>query len=332
MNKEGEYRREWRFTTGQSALIRHVARIEATRKLVTVEEGPLAAWVARTLDPHVEEVFVCDPRENDLISSHINKGDRQDTYHLCRLLRLGALKEVYHPSDDHRAVFKASVRHYLDLRGQVVALKNKIVAKYQSWGVFKTAGFSWYNEQGRTHYLPRLPRADIRKLVRNLYGVLDRTAEAKARAHKHMCDLGGRYPEIREFRKMPGVGAVGAHVFDAFIQTPHRFGSKSKLWRYCKLGIRQPSSGGKAAGGEGLDKRGVGELKHMSHHACHVAIRRSGPNEVKTFYQASLERTGKENNARLNTQRKILATLWGLWKNGTPYDPERFLNSVPSSR
>jgi transposase len=37
-------------------------------------------------------------------------------------------------------------------------------------------------------------------------------------------------------------------VFDAFIQTPHRFSSKSKLWRYCRLGIKKQSSGGKQAG------------------------------------------------------------------------------------
>lgn len=332
MNEAGEYQREWTFATSQARLLRHIARIEAEPKIVTVEECPLAGWVARTLNPHVSKVFVCDPRENELISTHVNKGDSQDTYALCHLLRLGALKEVYHSSDDDRTVFKAAVRHYLDLRSQVVALKNKIVAKYQSWGIFKDWGFSWYAPDGREHYLEELPRRDLRELVENLYRVLDTTQQAKDRAHERMCHLGQRYPEIREFKKIPGMGPVGAHIFDAFIQTPYRFGSKSKLWRYCKLGIRQPSSAGRSIGGEGLDKRGVGELKHLSHHAWHVAVRKSGPNEVKTFYQASLERTGTENSARLNTQRKILATMWGLWKNESAYDPARFLGSVPSDR
>jgi hypothetical protein len=29
----------------------------------------------------------------------------------------------------------------------------------------------------------------------------------------------------------------------------------------------------------------------------------------------------------LNTQRKILATMWGLWKRGTAYNPKLFYNS-----
>ena len=54
----------------------------------------------------MDEIYVCDPRENALISQNARKSDRADVYNLCRLLRLDELKEVYHPTEDHRAVFK----------------------------------------------------------------------------------------------------------------------------------------------------------------------------------------------------------------------------------
>ena len=41
----------------------------------------------------------------------------------------------------------------------------------------------------------------------------------------------------------------------------------------------------------------------------------SASNEVSRFYEASLAHTGYNvTRARLNTQRKILAVLWSIWK------------------
>jgi hypothetical protein len=45
------------------------------------------------------------------------------------------------------------------------------------------------------------------------------------------------------------------------------------------------------------------------------------------FYAASLDRTGDETHARLNTQRKILHTLLVLWQSGREFDPKRFLGT-----
>ena len=59
-----------------------------------------------------------------------------------------------------------------------------------------------------------------------------------------MIRLRNKYPEIKQFMKMPGIGPVGAHVFGAFIQTPHRFATKQKLWKCCRLGIVEHSSAG----------------------------------------------------------------------------------------
>lgn len=53
-----------------------------------------------------------------------------------------------------------------------------------------------------------------------------------------------------------------------------------------------------------------------------MATRR--PNEVKAFYEASLQRTFDRRHARLNTQRKILAVMWALWRKEARYQAEKF--------
>ncbi|MFC1811882.1 hypothetical protein ACFL03_04265 [Thermodesulfobacteriota bacterium] len=53
-----------------------------------------------------------------------------------------------------------------------------------------------------------------------------------------------------------------------------------------------------------------------------------GDNEVKRFYLDSLQRTHNRKHARLNTQRKILAVIYSIWKKGAAYQPELFAGSV----
>lgn len=75
-----------------------------------------------------------------------------------------------------------------------------------------------------------------------------------------------------------------------------------------------------------MDRQGNPELKALSYWAWRGALQTKNHNEVKRFYRASLRRTQDKTHARLNTQRKIIATMWALWKRGEPYRPERFLS------
>ncbi len=145
-----------------------------------------------------------------------------------------------------------------------------------------------------------------------------------------MVELGQRYPEIAQFQRIPGIGVVGAHVFRAFIQTPHRFATKQKLWSDCQLGIRERSSAGKSLSYQRLDRSGSGELKAMSYRCWQSALQTTAPNEASQFYDASLDRTRNQTRARLNPQRNILMVLWTIWKNHVDDKPTRFY-SPPKS-
>lgn len=325
MNGAGKFLGNVRFGTSEQNIIAAIKAVPARKKYLTMEEGPLARWVAQIAHPYVTEVVVCDPRENWLISRSSRKWDKIDTKKLCRLLRLGELKTVYQPESDDRAIFKAAAQHYIDLRNQQVALKLKIKSMYRHWGVVDVSGGTVYSPKRRNEYLSQVKHLDIQNQLIHLYKVMDMTEEMEALALKNMKRLGRKYPEIRHFKKIPGIGDVCSHVFDAFIQTPDRFAHKRKVWRYSKLGITDRSSDGKPLGYKRLDKSGVSELKDISHTAWRAAM--CGSNEVKQFYLRSLQRTGNHVHARLNTQRKILAVMYGMWKGGEAYRPKLFLDS-----
>lgn len=324
-DEEGQVLGRQTFRTSEEQLRMHLHDIDAKQKLLTLEESPLAFWTARTVADTVDRVLVCDPWENYLISRSVRKDDEADAEALARLLRMGELEGVYQPANDRRALYKQACKHYIDLRDRQRRLKQQIKARLKRWGHWQIPGKSVYSEEGRTAYLEELPHERIRTQVESLYQLLDLTHQEKQKARSELLELGRPYSEVREFQKIPGIGALSAHTFDAIIQTPHRFATKQKLWRYCKLGIRKRSSGGEPTQIERLDPRGHGELKVISDRAVRSAVGASGENEVKISYHRSLQRTGEETHARLNTQRKILATMWGLWKTESSYDPDLFL-------
>jgi transposase len=132
-----------------------------------------------------------------------------------------------------------------------------------------------------------------------------------------------RYPEIKRFDEVPGVGLIGACRFAAYVQTPHRFSSTRKLRRYCRLGITDRSSDGQALGRRRLDRNGVGRLKFMSQQAFGGAMKTKKDNMFKRFFRASLHRTQDSTHARLSTQRKILAVLHAMWLSGGRYDDSK---------
>jgi transposase len=323
MDDQGQRRGHWRFPTREPQLIRHLQLIPAATKHLALEECGLGRWLAQVAAPHVTEVLVCDPRENHRISRHHHKCDEEDGYGLAHLHRLGALKKVWQSPSDERAVFKCAAQAYLDAVQRQTALKLQLKAHYRQWGVIPT-GSVVYGRSGRGPYLAQLKPAGVRAQLQLLYDALDSALEVERKTRRLMRQLGAKFPEIARLRTVPGVGVIGAHLFVAYIQEPARFETPQQLFRYCRLGIRDRSSDGKPLGFQQLDRCGHGVLKAISYRAWLAAIKpRRGA--VYQFYVASLERTGDETHARLNTQRKILHTLWVLWASQQTFDPQQFL-------
>jgi hypothetical protein len=327
MNARGEFQRTWRFPTCESELIRHVKGVDAGVKSLAIEEGTLTYWIAQTIKPYVTDVFIADPKKNPSISQNAMKGDKVDVRQLCRLLRLNELKRVYHPEDDERAVFKSAVQQYIDFRNQETALKRKLKAKFRGWGVQEIQGNRVYNPKRRDQFLRRIKQTAIQNQLARLYVLLDTAVRMQKLSLEEALRLARGYSEIREFKKIPGVGDVGALIFDAYIQTPHRFAYKSPLYRYSQLGVTDRTSDNKPLGYKRLDKNGNSELKAMSYRAFLAAMRIRRQNEVRTFYENSYRVTRDATRARLNTQRKIISVMHGIWRKGVEYNPERFLGS-----
>jgi hypothetical protein len=205
MNGNGKFLGNRPFTTCENNIIDALKAVKAKRKYLVMEAGPLANWVAQTASAYVTQVFISDSRENALIYKSSKKKDKVDTKKLCRLRRLNEFKEVYRPENDQRAIFKAAVQHYEDLRDQLAALKKKIKAMYRQWGVTDVFTDSVYSISGRDKFLAQVKHKTICLQLKRLYALMDHSAAMKQEAKEAMMLLGRKYPEIKELTFKPRI-------------------------------------------------------------------------------------------------------------------------------
>lgn len=321
MNHQGEYLGQQRVQTTATNLINQVVAIPGHVKKLTVEQSNMAFWAADHLQHHVDELIVCDPRKNALISRGENKNDKSDTLALCTLLRLNKLAEVWRPKQlGVRRLFFHQVKEYHRLTKSMSIHKRQLQDGLGHWGIHDKATKADFEDPETL--LSGIDNKGLREEFAEKMEVIGYLNQRKERQLGRLVDTGKKFWEIKEFLKISGIGLVGAHTFSGYIQTPHRFRRASQLIKFCKLAVRKFTSDGKPVRSERLSKAGHGPLKNLSHISWKSS--RSSDNEVNRYYRDVLESSGNEVHARLTTQRKILITMWALWKNNQPYDPTKF--------
>jgi transposase len=285
---------------------------------VHLEASEMAGWVRHVLKPVVARVVISHPKSNSWIGRDPLKNDRIDAEKLAELLRTGVPHEVYYPDEDRRAQFKRLVQHHYWLTRQVAGLKRSIKRHLRFEGVIvKNLGL--YSRKGRKAVVERLASPVSRAALGQLYAVLDAAVQNRRSAEQLMRQEAKHFPEITLFEEVPGIGFILASWFSAYIQNPHRFANKRKLWRYCRLGVAWRMSDGKPLGRQSLDRNGCGILKDLSRKAFDANLKRKEESAFRRTFNAAWDRTGDKVHARLTVQRKIVATLWSMWRKNERY-------------
>lgn len=326
MTGDGRFLGRKHFTTSEKNLITHVRSIPAEKRLLTIEQGNQAHWAACLLAPYVEKLVICDPKTNRHIYDGLIKNDEVDTEKLCELFRLGAIKPVYYAGQlGERKLFLAQLKEYERIKKQLTANKNQFQASLRNWGYPIKMTPTLYAHPRRI--LDQIDREDLAGEFSRKLNQIEFLAKLKNEQKQAFVATGSGWWEIPEFQKMPGCGVVSSHTISAYLQTPHRFANRGQVVHFSQLAIVRHTSDGRRTKNERLAKTGHSSLKGATHQIWKSAMRRHDDNEVKQFYYQSLERTNDEDNARLNTQRKIIISLWSLWKNNQPYRADQFLGS-----
>jgi len=299
-------------TTSARNLIEAVCGVKDMR-IVVIEESTLAGWLQRSLAPYADEVAIVDPRRNALISRSENKSDRNDCERLAMLQRGGYTNAIHHTLDAGFLELKEMVLHYHDTVNQVTRFKNKLKAVYRQHGLIRMPEGVYDPVEGLTH-IKQLPFPSSRHRARWILSMITRAEKMKRKAHQKIQRMSARFPAVEMFTAIPGVGLIVAATVVAIVETPHRFSTKEKLWKYAALAVATPESAGKTQRRH-ASKEGNKLLKKVLMLAAHNAARGE-----HRFGQAFRRHSSRSfSNAQRTVARMILSTMYGMWKSGECY-------------
>jgi transposase len=319
VNERGTTTRKEKVTTGVKELIRFVKSVPKPRKIF-IEEGTLASWALETCTAYGEELIITNPKRNRWIGRAEQKNDTIDATKLAQLARGGYIKEIHHPLGKRRR-FRELVLSYHDTVKSQTRIKNKLKAKFRQNGI-RCTGETVYLPKHREGWRKKLPKDKIvHVIVEGLWRQLDHIEEVKEELLRSIGIQGRHYKEIKQFKKVPGIGPVHAATISAILETPHRFANKKKVWMYAGLALAERESGGKVYT-KGLTRNYNRLLKDAVKQATEAAIIAKDNQFRRQYLRLTLEQGIPSNRAKLTVARSILATLYGMWRNGQEYDPD----------
>lgn len=318
--------------TSAVAIRKYFTELRGKCKLiVTFEEGTLSQWLYEIVRPLVDEVVVCNPRKNKLLTDG-SKSDRIDTRKLADLLRTGMLKPVYH-GEAGTGVLKELVRCYVCLIWDCNRVMNRLKAVFRSRGI-ATGGRSLYYQRNRQTWLEKIDRPGKRQRAEVLYRQFDCLRELRRETRRKMFSEARKHAAWKILQSIPGMGPIRTAITIAIIATPHRFRTKRQLWSYCGFSVITKSSSdfnfveGILRKSRGLPiTRGLNIefnhlLKFVMKGAASDAIRKE---PFRQFYQTRIAAGMRPEMARLAVARKIAAVILTLWKRGELFN-EKNLN------
>lgn len=278
------------------------------KKALTIEETDTSQWLYTELKDHVDELVVCDPYRNRLLSEGA-KTDRIDAVKLAQLLRAGLLKPVFH-SGDHFIALRKLTSGYDDLVMAGVRVKN------QRSALFRTQGLSSKSSQP----LNDLPSQFV---LKGLDQAIEQYEAEKKRYEKEFIRLVQTNETIRLLESIPGIGSIQAVKLAAIIVDPKRFANLGCFLSYCGLIRLDKMSGGRSYGQR--IPRYSRKMKCIMKVAAMAVLSstndRAAP--LRDYYHHLIQvKQLPEHHARHALARKIASTILGVLKAKQPYNPK----------
>jgi transposase len=276
------------------------------KKILTLEETTTSQWLYTELKNYVDEIIVCDPYRNKLLSDG-PKTDKLDAIKLVQLLRAGLLKAVFHSGDDF-IYLRKFISGYEDLVQAGIRQKNQRSALFRG--------------QGKRKEGTKLDHSAEQFVLVGLDKGIESYENEKERYEKEFELLVKKHKLIQILKSIPGIGSISAVKIAAIVVDPKRFPTKGHFLAYCGLIKHDEISGGRTYGKR--TPRYCRTLKSVFKTCTISAIGESKNNPIRGYYEYLLkEKNYPEHNARHATCRWIATLAWAVLKGEKKYQPKR---------
>jgi transposase len=286
---------------------------------VALESSANAAAIAALIRPHAAQVVIANARRLAPISQARAKTDRLDARTLAKLLRAGALDEVWAPDARTRVRRRLCSRRAALVRARTRAkneahavLARNLKGRPPASDLFGRAGRRWL----ATLELPADERLTVDACLRQVDFLAAEIAELERLASADLIDN----EDAHRLLTIPGVGPQATLALLAVIGDVSRFGSARQLVAYLGLDPRVRQSGSGEARHGRISKQGPAQARAALVEASQQAMRQPGP--LRAFGARIRARRGYQ-VAAVAIARKLACLAWQLLTKGEGYAFER---------
>ena len=277
------------------------------KKILTFEETTTSQWLYTELSAQVDEIVICDPYRNRLLSDG-PKTDRIDAEKLVELLKAGLLKGVYHSGDQFIELRKFT-SGYQDVVKAGVRLKNQRTALFRAEGK-NTGG--------------QLSHPMERFVLEGIEEGIEAYESRKKKYEKGFEQLRRKHKAISHLVGVPGIAEIGAVKIAATVVDPRRFDHKGRWLSFCGLVKHEKLSGGRSYGRR--QSRYSRTMKSVFKTAAIAVINGESQNPLKVYYHYLMDQKGyAEHEARHALARRIAVVAWGVFKSGKRFETRRMI-------
>jgi transposase len=305
MTKKSEQIHSFETESNVNELKTYLKSLSGTKKL-TVEESTPAQWLYAEFKDCVDDIVICDPRRNHLLTEG-PKNDRIDAEKLVKLLRANLLKPVYHSCDQFIFLRKV-VSGYEDLVKAGVRFKNQRSALFRS--------------KGKNKDDTNLQEPMEKFVLKNLDQNIDLYETQKKLYEKEFTSFKRKYKIISNLSSIPGIGDINAVKVAAIVVDASRFPNKGKFLSYCGLVKLDRISGGRIYGKKKpqFDRR----MKSIFKIAALVNTFEGSNSYFNRYYKYLIkEKQYPEYQARHAVARRVAIITYGVMKQGKKWDESK---------
>ncbi len=277
------------------------------KKILTIEETTTSQWLYVELYDYADKILICDPYRNRLLSDG-PKTDKIDAGKLCKLLRNGLMKEVYH-SPDEKYELRKLVSYYDDEVRAGVRLLN------QKSALYRAENKSWKKKD-------EIEGSQVNKfIVAQLDDKIDSYQRNKKRYEKEFEKISKKTKVLRSLKSVPGLGPISSVTILSIVIDGKRFKSSNHYLSYCGLVKHEKLSGGRSYG-----RRLPRYSRRLKGVYMSAAVRvASTENPMREYYEYLLnEKKLPVYNAKNALARYIAKISLGIIKSGEKYKPYKW--------
>lgn len=329
VNEKGNIVKEAKISTDPNVIHRYLSKTKFDFDIIGLETGSLSHWLITVLKSLGWPVICIDSRfMAAILSTNINKTDRNDARAIANAMRCNNYKEVYIKSLQARRV-----SCLLAVRAALVKQKNQIRNVIR--GLLKTFGVK----------LAKGATTSIRELIKDALAFDDFTVAGEKKLSDDIdwsvfeclivsCEaieiqlkkLDKKVEEAAELDKVAkrlmtidGVGPITAMTYKAVIDDPTRFKKSRSVGACLGMTPKQYSSGESVAQGK-ISKHGSKELRTLLHEAgVSMLTKCKGKSKLKNWGLKKQRKMGTQ-KAGMAVGRKMAIIMHRMWLEDKDFD------------